>query len=364
MTGIVRFMRTHAQWHVFLEQSDLTRDPPAWLANWSGDGIISRATTDALVTAVRASAIPLVELTDRREDLGFPHVRSNDAAISRLAAEHLIERGFTRFGFCGFDDEAWSARRQREFVDHIARTDATCEVYNSPWHGATARSWDEEQRHLAAWLASLPRPVGIMASNDVRGQHLLEACARQNLIVPEDVAIVGVDNDEILCQLCHPPLSSVVPNTEAIGYRAADLLARLMDGEPLAEREHQIEPLGVATRRSTDVVAIDDRDVAAALNFIRENACRGLTVDEVLARVPISRSTLERQLRKYVGRSPQQEIRHVQVQRVKELLATTDFALDRIARLAGFEHPEYLHVVFKRAVGLTPGDYRRTAQPG
>lgn len=364
LAGIVRFRRAHHDWTVFLEQRDLTTEPPAWLARWKGHGIISRATTPKLAEAVEATGVPLVELTDRRADLGFPHIWSDDAAIGELAAEHLRERGFVHFGFCGFQSEAWSQRREAAFVAAVAGSARSCDVYNSPWHGMTARPWEDEQRQLVRWIRSLPRPVGIMACNDVRGQHVLEACSTAEVTVPEEVAVIGVDNDQLLCQLCDPPLSSVTPNAELIGYRAAELLAQLMARRKVRQREHLVPPLGIATRQSTDVVAIDDPAIAAAISYIRENACAGITVKDVLQRVAVSRSSLERQLRKFLKRSPQQEIRHVQLKRARELLAATDWPMARIARLCGFEHPEYMHVVFRRELQMTPGEFRKSAQPG
>jgi LacI family transcriptional regulator len=174
---------------------------------------------------------------------------------------------------------------------------------------------------------------------------------------------MGVDNDELLCRICSPPLTSVIPNAQGVGFRAAEVLAGLMDGESPLSEVQLVEPLGVATRQSTDVVAIDDRDIAAALRYIREHACRGLTVDEVVRNNSVSRSTLERQVRKYLGRTPQAEIRFVQVKRVRELLISTDLSAEQIAALCGFEHPEYLHVVFKRVTGMTIGTFRKQAKP-
>lgn len=216
---------------------------------------------------------------------------------------------------------------------------------------------------MADWLAGLEPPLAIMACNDVRGQQVIDACSKLNLVVPEQVAIVGVDNDELLCRICSPPLSSVIPNAETVGFRAAELLAQLMNQEDPPEPMQLIEPLGIATRQSTDVVAIEDRDLAAALHYIREHACRGLSVSEVVKHNTISRSTLERQVRKYLGRTPQEEIRHVQIKRAKELLMATDLPAERIAVLCGFEHPEYLFVVFKRITGLTTTEFRRQAKP-
>jgi LacI family transcriptional regulator len=179
--------------------------------------------------------------------------------------------------------------------------------------------------------------------------------------VPDEVAVVGVDNDEVLCELCNPPLSSVMPNPQRIGFEAAALLARLMTGAAPDVQEQLIEPAGVMTRQSSDVLAIDNPQIAAAIRHIREHACRGLSVPELLKYVPLSRTVLERQFRKYLGRSPQAEIRAVQLKRARELLAKTDMGLAHIARLVGFVHPEYLSVVFKRESGETPGEYRRRA---
>tara|TARA_R110002049_G_scaffold2750_2_gene21490 strand:- start:284074 stop:285228 length:1155 start_codon:yes stop_codon:yes gene_type:complete len=363
LAGMVRFRRTHRNWSVFLEQRDLRTAPPAWLSHWKGHGIISRATTKQLAEAVAATGVPLVELTDRGRDLGFTHVWSDDAQIARLAVDHLSERGFKSLGFCGFTSEAWSLRRQNAFVDAASERNATCEVFNSAWHGSSARGWEEEKQHLKKWIQGLPKPAGILACNDIRGQNVLEACAEAGLTVPEQVAVIGVDNDEVLCQLCEPPLSSVIPNAELVGYRAAELLSMLMDKKQPPERETLIAPLGIATRQSTDVVAIDDPEIAAALRFIREHACEGISVKDVLANVPVSRSTLERQMRKYLNRSPQQEIRVVQVKHARELLAATDLSMDQIAQHCGFAHPEYMHVVFRRETQMTPGAYRRSAQP-
>lgn len=363
LSGIVRHMRMHDEWSVYLEQRDLLRQPPAWLASWEGDGIISRATTPRLVEAVQATGVPLVELTDRREGLRRPTVRSDDAAIGRLAASHLLERGFQHFGYCGFRQEAWSHRREVAFREAVEAAGGTCGVFNSPWYGPSTRSWEDEREQLLEWLKALPRPCGVLAGNDIRGQHVLDAASRAGLAVPEEVAVLGVDDDDLLCRISTPPLSSVIPDAAGVGFRAAELLSRLMDGDDPGEVELLVPPVAVATRQSTDVVAIPDAEMAAALHHIRQHACRGLEVDRVLESVPISRSSLERKMRKYLGRTPQQEIRRVQVERVKELLATTDLPVEEIARLCGFEHTEYLYVVFKRLVGQTPGEYRRQTHP-
>ena len=364
LAGIVRYMRMHDRWSVFLEQRDLFKQPPRWLNKWQGDGIISRATTPRLLDAISDTGVPFVELTDRKGDVEFSQIRSDDAAIGKMGAEHLLERGFKRFGYCGYKGEAWSKRREESFVKTIdQKSSGSCSLYNSTWQGRGARNWEDEQRCIIEWLQTLTPPFAVMACNDIRGRQIIDACSELDLAVPEQVVVVGVDDDELLCRMCSPPLSSVIPNAQAVGFRAAEVLASLMDGKSPASEVQLIEPLGVATRQSTDAVAIDDPDIAAALRYIREYACRGITVAEVVRDNSVSRSTLERQVRKYLGRTPQEEIRFMQIKRARELLISTDLSAEQIAPLCGFEHPEYLHVVFKRVTGTTIGVFRKQAKP-
>jgi LacI family transcriptional regulator len=358
LKGITHYVRSHQPWSIFLEQRALTTKPPAWLEGWKGDGIISRATDRRLAEALTRSKIPVVDLTDRHGDAGFPLIRSDDEAIGRLAAEHLLGRGFRRLAFCGFARESWSKRRLAAFADAAREAGASCDRFETPWFGSDV-SWEEEQDLLTAWLRDLPRPVGVMACNDVRGQHVIDACARIGLAVPEEVAVIGVDDDELLCDLCDPPLSSVIANPQRVGYLAAELLDALIHGKQPPARVQMVEPLGIATRQSTDIAAIDDPDIALAVKLIRENACKGLNLDELLAAVPLSRSILERRLRKHLGLSPLGLIRQTQIKRIQQLLVETDLPLEQIGPLAGFKHAEHMCVVFKREVGQTPGTYRR-----
>jgi len=362
LRGITRYVRSHHPWSLFFEQRDLGALPPAWFTRWRGDGVICRVINPPLARQLHRSKIPVVNLNDIHSGLGFPLIRSDDQAIGRLAAEHLLERGFRHFAFCGFSGQDWSGRRGAAFRAALQTAGFACPVYESSWGGPNAPPWEDEQDEIGQWIQTLPRPLGVMACNDVRGQHVLDSCQRVQTSVPEEVAVIGVDNDEVLCELCDPPLSSVVPNPEQIGYEAAALLDRLMAGEKPPEQEKLIEPLGLVARQSSDVLAIDDPLIVSAVRYIREHACQGATVQDVLKQVPLSRTILEHRFRKYLGRSPRAEIRAVQLKRVKQLLAETDLSLERIALLAGYEHPEYMSVVFKRQTAQTPGQYRRVAQ--
>lgn len=364
LQGVTRYLRSRPQaWSVFLEQGELFTSPPSWLRRWRGDGVICRKTSRPLAAALKRARIPVVDLTDSSLLEALPRIESNQRAIGILAADHLLERGFDRFAFCGFNDQAWSIARRDAFVARLRERGHACDIWESVWTGPRARAWEREQDRIVAWLRSLPRPVGVMACNDMRGQHVLDACQRIDLAVPEEAAVIGVDDDRLLCNLCHPPLSSVVPNAERVGYEAAALLDRLMAGEKPPGTPVTVEPLGVKTRQSTDVLAIDDADVAAVVRLIRERACTGLSMKEVMRSAAMSRSVLERRFREQLGHSPQAEIRSVQIKRVKQLLAESDLPLARIAALAGYPHPEYMSVVFKRETGQTPGRYRNGARP-
>jgi LacI family transcriptional regulator len=359
LRGISRYAITHGPWSTYLDLRELVVELPTEIEDWEGDGIISRSTSPELAARWRERGIPVVDLTDIHGDLGLVHVWTDHRRVGEMAAEHLLERGFRSLAYCGFSDHNWSHRRLEGFAARLKLQGLTPAEFQTPWKASGPQHWESQQQRLGDWLTSLPRPLGVMACNDLRGQQVLDACRRRFLAVPEEVAVIGVDNDQLLCDICDPPLSSVVPHAERIGYEAAALLDGLMNKEPPLQRILIIEPRGVVTRQSTDVLAIDDPQIATAVSFIRRHACDGITVSEVLEQVTLSRSVLERRFRRFVGKSPQQEIRDVQLKRVKQLLAETDLPLEAIALRTGFAHPEYLSVVFKREIGEPPGEYRR-----
>lgn len=359
LSGISRYLRSHHRWSVFLEEHELGTRPPAWLSQEDWDGILSRPTDHELAALFRKMNVPVVDMNDLHDDLGLPWVGSDHFGIGRLGAAHLLERGYRHFAFAGFSQELWSVRRRDGFKDLLKAKGFPVFVYESPWRGSNSPRWDQDIQKIEEWLATLPQPLALMACNDVRGLHVLDACARLGVLVPEQAAVVGVDNDEILCELCNPPLSSVEPDPERIGYAAAELLDRLMAEHSRQTERSTIAAVRVMARRSTEALAIEDRIIATAMRFIRENACLGCTVSDVLRQVHVSRSVLERRFRELLSRSPQMEIRAVQLSRVKQLLVETDFPLEHIAELSGFEHPEYLSVMFKRTCQLTPGQYRK-----
>ena len=360
LQGVVRYIREHEPWSFYLVEQGRGDAPPAWLAHWDGDGIIARIENARIAEAVSVSKLPAVDVSAGRFVPTLPWVETDDVAIANLAVEHFLNRGFKHFAYCGDPRFQWSRRREDAFLDILLRHQQSAFTYVP-----LSASVDEASavvRNLAEWLVHLPKPVGVFACYDIRGQQLLDACRQVGLSVPDEVAVVGVDNDELLCDLAFPPLSSIVPNAGLAGYEVAAFLARMMRGEKVAVDETRIAPLGVHLRQSTDVLAIADREIALALRFIREHACDPIDVADLLKVVPLSRRILEKRFVKLLNHTPHAEILSVRVNRVKQLLTETQLSLEEIAERVGFDHPEYLSVVFKRLCGMTPRDFRRRAR--
>ena len=359
LQGVVHYIREHQPWSFHLMEQGRGDDPPEWLENWKGDGIIARIETPRSAQAVMKANVPTVDVSAARLVPSLPWVETDDEQIARMAAEHLLERGFKHFAFCGDTRFNWSVWREHHFRSQVEAAKQALHCYRPALPTGDVNAL---MRDLRRWLLELPKPVGIMACYDIRGQQILDACRSAGLTVPEEVAVIGVDNDALLCELASPPLSSVIPNTHRTGYEAAALLDRLMSGKRVSPTAHLIAPLGVAARQSTDVLAVDDRNIARALQFIREHACAGINVSDVLKVVPLSRRVLEQRFQRLLGHTPREEILHVRLNRVKQLLVETDLPLYLIAERTGFEHVEYLSVVFKRETGVTPSTFRNGAR--
>lgn len=363
LNGIAQYERSHQPWAAFLDDEARAENDPQWLRKKKWHGVISRHTTPALVQNCHELGLPLVDLNDSASFPGVPKIRPDNISMGHLGAEHFVERGYRNFGYCGFVNAGWSRERRDGFVEGLNLAGHACHVFDVEYPGDLTPFWDAKQTAaLGTWLKRLPKPVAVMACNDMRALQVIGAAQNVGLLVPEEVAVLGANNDTIRCDLAYPPLSSVAPNAYQSGYHAAELLDRLMRKEDCGTVDLRIEPTGVAARHSTDVLAIEDKNVAAALSYIRERACHGITVEEVLKQAFASRSQLEKKFRRYLGRSPQAEIRRVQTEKIRQLLVETDFPLKKIAELAGFEYVEYMCVVFKRLTGDSPGEYRKKNQ--
>lgn len=364
LRGITEYLHSHRSWTIDLEHRDVARGLPRWLHGWRGDGVISRWSGPRVVNELLGFGVPVVDVSSRHPAFGPPRITSDDRAIGGLAADHLLERRLRSFGFYGIAGELWSSCRRDGFVGTVARAGHPCEVFEATLIGHRHQPTEREVSQLARWLKSLPKPAGVMVCKDLRATYILTACQRAGLRVPDDVALVGADDDTLLCELHDPPLSSVIANPEQIGVEAAAVLDRLMAGGTAGFDQVQVPPIGVATRRSTDILAIEDDCIAEAVRFIHANACHGISVGDVLHHVGLSRATLDRRFRKALDRSPQDEIRAVQLGRAKQLLTETEHSMSRIAELIGFRHTEYFHYSFKRAYDCTPKQFREISRSG
>jgi len=359
--GITRYIRENQPWSVFFVERSLCDGVPKWLKKWSGNGIITRVGTPDIVTFLSNTDIPVVDLNQQMQGLGVPQISNDHAAIGRMAAVHLLQRGFSQFAYVGHDGLPWSDGRRDAFRDVVTEAGGACDVYS---YGAQAprrfhdRTWELEMDHVVRWVKDLPKPVGVMACDDFRGLQVIEACAIARIDIPQQVAVLGVGNDSVACDLSSPPLSSILLNAFQTGYEAASLLDRLMQGEPVDREERLMPPLDVITRQSTDVMAVADPLVSKAMQFIQRHACDGIKVPDVLRHVLVSRTVLQERFRKALERSIHDMILDARIKRVKELLAQTELPLLDIAERTAFKHIEYLCTVFKKETGWTPAMFR------
>ncbi len=350
--GVRDWMRAHGSWAIHLSEQGRGNQPPPWLKRWSGDGIIARIENETIASAVRACGVPTVNVSASGLAPEYPAVISDSAAIAEQAATHLLERGLRHFGYCGDARFSWSQRHGENLVTALRERGHTCEVF--PCATGDSADWRREQSKLARWLKSLPKPVGVMTCYDIRGQQVLDVCRAMGLRVPEDVAVIGQHNDELLCELCDPPLSSVIPNARRAGFEAAALLDRLMRRRAVARKRIEIPPIGIATRQSTDLVAVEDERLARAMRFVREHAHEMISVEDIARAAGISRSLLERKFREAFGRSPWDQVLQLRLRQAEQLLSQSRLNIAEIAERTGFGAPEYFSAVFRKLTGTSP----------
>jgi len=358
LRGITRYVRTHEPWSIYIDERGVEDPLPGWLKPWRGDGVILRTARMDVLEAVRKLNVPAVFLGETQPG-AMPMLKSDDEAIVNQLTDHLLERGFPRFAYVGLSGKHWSTLRRDHLMRRLQRDGYPCELFEFKLRRGRYDAWPRQEDRLIRWLNTLTPPVAIVACYDVMGLRVLNACRSAGIAVPEQAAVIGIDDDALLCELANPPLTSVAHDLERIGYEASVLLERLARGEKLSSEPIYIPPAGISTRQSTDVLAIDDEMVARAVEFIRQHACTGIRVRDVVEHVGCSRVTLNRRFRAVFKHSVKDEILRLQIRRCRQLLRETDYTLPHIAALAGFKHPEYMSVAFRRETGQTPGGYRK-----
>lgn len=362
--GIIEYSQLRGYWS-FYRYSPIFRTPPfvkghtdsilERLKKLDADGIIGYLPAEPhLLEIIISTGFPTVAMPISEPIDGLVNVLQ-DEAVGTAGAEHLLDHGFKHFAFCGTQDY-WSRVRRQGFVKKINQAGYAVRVYPlSKEH----KKREHELLRLAYWLEKLPKPVAVMASNDERSADIVEACHLKTLPIPDQVAILGVDNDEMICQMSSPALSSVILNFKQVGYDAAKVLDSLIAGKRRERKEIYFRPAGIATRQSTDILAIEDREVASAVRFIRDNARRDIHVNDVLAQSTLSIRSLQQRFRNRLGRSIHQEIRSTRIQQFADLLRNTNHTVQKIAYDLGFGDINHVSRIFRREMGMTPMEYRK-----
>ncbi|MBC2607649.1 AraC family transcriptional regulator [Pelagicoccus albus] len=357
--GISRFARERNDWSIFYLTGQLGAMAFDPLEEWQGDGIIARIANTELYRNVQTCDVPTVDVLGNVPDSSYPVVRCDENAISTLVGNHFHNRGFKHVAFFGLADELWSLSRRQELSSYCRELLGTeLDALEFEHSERSSQNWNSYIIKIQNWIESLPKPVGIMVASDQFGPDILAACHASGLSVPDQISLVGVDNDQPFCEICQPQLSSVEPNHELVGYEAAALLDAMLEGKQPEQRVTEVPPTILHVRQSSDATAIEDPALAKALLFIRNNACEPISVEEIAKAAGVSRSVLQRRFKTSLNQTILESILAVRINRAKEMLATTSLPLPDVAERCGFRHQEYLGFVFKKRIGITPGRYR------
>lgn len=361
--GITEYSRIHGPWTFFREpeapfyRSSSQTVSLARLKKLNADGIVTRLARNT--RAIKSLGIPMIATDDNRRTNDFPTIISDCETIGKMAAEHLLNLRFRHFGYCGFSRIIWSKERHESFEKTINKAGFKVHTYKPP-QKKEQKLWENEQHVMAEWLKSLPKPIGIMASNDDRGQQVIEVCRMHGIYVPEEVAVIGVDNDLILCGLSNPQLSSVAVDTVTAGYNAARLLDKLMSGDINSPQTVVARPTHIEVRQSTDTLVTNDKLVREAVNYIKRNSKKAIQVQDVAAYVGVSRRMLLDRFSNVLGRTVHEEIKRVRVERIARMLLETDMPIYQIALELDFTSVEHIARYFRQGKNMSPLEYRNT----
>lgn len=356
--GITRYAKIRGDWSFYKEPIDL-KSSFHHLTNWNPDGLIMR---DTLITEdlLKLRKPTILAIHSSKYPPKLPVIKTDSQAIAKMAAEHFLEKGYKHFAFCGFDEFDWSEGRKHYFNSFIR--DAGFTTYNFS-SSSKKKHWKVEQQRLTQWIQSLPKPIGIFACNDDRGQHLLEVCKLINIHIPDDVAVIGVDNDPMICDLGDPPLTSIALNVEAAGFEAAQLMEEMIEKKKLTGDHILVSPTHIVQRQSSDSIAVDDEELTKALQFIKENAKNKISVHDVVHATCLSRRTLERRFKEVLHRSIYRHIQHTRVELIAKLLIETELPVSEITSLFTFTDSVHVSRCFKREKGVSLREFRKLHQP-
>jgi len=365
LQGIARYARAHGPWSCFTQERELHSGMPEWLKNWQGEGIIARIEDRRMAVRLLDLGVPVVDVLGQIRDERMVGFDTDANAVAKLAADFFLQAGFQQFAYCGYKGVHFSDKRGAAFAAYLetqgksvlevpseAGLAGFSHIQAMEQHGISA------QKQIAHWLKAQSRPLAVFACNDVRAQQLLNACRENGIRVPEDVSVMGVDNDDVLCSLCDPPLTSIEPDTDTLGYQAAATLERMMAGKSPERFFTSVPPLRMAERSSTDIIALSDPVMVEALRFIRNEVGSGIAVKDVLTHVSRSRTDLENRFRQSLNCTVHEEIARRRMTLVARLLRETDLPLRDVATKAGFTTAAHLCRLFRLHHGVTPTQFR------
>jgi len=370
LRGILSYVRLYGPWALHLVAGGASDQRMPDLRAWRGSGIIARIPNARTAADIAAAKLPTVVIDPLDAYLAADHplarccrVQCDSAAIARQAADHYLANGFEHFAFVGEPTEMnWSRWRRDAFAARLAEVGRACAVYPTPTPGERAE-WEVERRRMCRWLAKLPKPLAVFAANDARGRQVLNACLATDIPVPYEAAVLGVNDDALVCETSLPPLSSVAVDTERAGYAAAELLDQLMRRTLREQRTLAYGPSGVVQRASTERLHVTDRLVIRALEYIRINAGLNIRVSDVADHLDVTRRWVEKRFGQTLNRSVMDEIQRVRMETIKALVGQTDQPFTQIARRCGFTCANHLGIIFKKQFGMTMSDFRSRSAP-
>ena len=368
--GIARYARYHGPWVLYMDLPDYVAKQSTgkqldWLDDAGIDGIIARVPSPYNAEDLIRTKKPFMLINVQSDFKNLPSIAPDCKGLSKIAVEYFVGKGFKSLAFFGFDDVEWCHERSKYFEQIAAEYGIeTQSFFETSGHGKDSgqfsKTWKAEENKMIEWLRQLPKPVGILTTNDDMGRHVIQTCNIAGLAVPEEAAVLGNGNDQLVCELCEPPLSSVDFNAENCGYQAAEILHQMIIGEEVSKLRVVVRSTNVVTRQSTDVTAIDDPNMAKAMNFISQNFKQNIKVTDVAHACGLSTRVLQNRFQKYLDRSPYEEITRVRIESATTMLTQSNLPISRVAYAIGYEEIKYFTRLFTKAQGMTPTAYRKT----
>lgn len=361
LEGISHYVREKGHWKIYFEDRGVSEKIPNWFSSWKGDGIITRSKSKNMAKQIHAKGIPTVELLGDGNRF-FSEVEGDCDILGQMAADYFWNNGFRNYAFFCPDNTFWSNARYEAFRKRLLEYGVDCEKFQFSEFEMKDYLLNAiiqgKKNFLEKWLVSLSKPLALLAAIDLHAVYILEACLNAKISVPEEIAILGCGNDKLHCSLFSPSLSSIELNSHRIGYEAAQLLDQKMRGKRIPELPIKIPPSGIAVRHSTDIIAIEDPDVALVLKIIRERFSEPIGIQQITESFGFSRRTMERRFQKHLGRSMENELKRIRLEQAKYLLRESNVPLFSIGPLVGINDPYYFMRLFRKEIGMTPKQYR------